>query len=246
MVVAGLFALLYVGGLQAYIRGRVELRSGTPTVQVRRAPALELSPSPVALPSPTPTPSPPLPVLNSPQGEASPVIPTPVVDPQWRSAVTRIVIPKIGVDSDVIEVGWRVREIAGRQMAVWDVAKFAVGHHQGSGNPGEGTNIVMAGHVAGFAGAVFLDLIDVQPGDEVFLEGDEGQYLYVVEEILLFPEETVSLAERMHNARYMNPTEEEQLTLITCWPPWAYDHRLIVLARPYRADPFPRPDLVAD
>jgi LPXTG-site transpeptidase (sortase) family protein len=164
----------------------------------------------------------------------------------WHSTVERIAVPKIEVDSEVVPVGWHIAVVEGREMAVWDVAKFAVGHHQGSGNPGEGTNIVMAGHVAGFAGAVFLRLIEVQPGDEVILEGDGQQYLYVVEEVLLFPEDNASLAERMNNARYMNPTEDEQVTLITCWPPWAYDHRLIVLARSYRAEPFPRPDLVAD
>jgi sortase (surface protein transpeptidase) len=29
----------------------------------------------------------------------------------------------------------------------------------------------------------------------------------------------------------MAPTQEARLTLITCWPDWAYTHRLIVSAR---------------
>jgi hypothetical protein len=35
-------------------------------------------------------------------------------------------------------------------MAIWQVAEYAVGQHRGSANPGEGDNIVLAGHVGGF------------------------------------------------------------------------------------------------
>jgi sortase A len=235
LIVAGLFALLYVGGLYAYVEGRSLLqRPQVETPQIRRAPALELAP--------TPTPLPNLPVLNQPflVEEAA----APAQNLAWRSTAKRIVIPSIEVDSPVIAVGWHQEELNGQSITVWDVAKFAVGHHYGSGNPGDGTNIVMAGHVAGRAGAVFLRLIELQPGDEVVLYADEQQYLYVVEEVLLVLDAGQPLEERLRNAQYMAPTDWEQLTLITCWPVHVYDHRLIVLARPYQAEPFPRPDFV--
>lgn len=234
LIVAGLFALLYVGGLYVYVDGRYLLSPQVEVPQVRRAPALDLVP--------TPTPLPNLPVLNQPFLVEE--VAAPVQSLAWRSTVGRIVIPSIEVDSPVVAVGWHQEELDGQIITVWDVARFAVGHHYGSGNPGEGTNIVMAGHVAGRAGAVFLRLIELQPGDEVVLYEDERQYLYVVEEVLLLLDAGRPLEERLQNARYMAPTDSEQLTLITCWPVHAYDHRLIVLARPYQAEPFPRPDLV--
>ena len=70
------------------------------------------------------------------------------------STVTRVIIPSIGVDSKAVEVGWEVKEQNGQQVAVWQVAECAVGQHRGSANPGEGENIVLAGHVGGY-GKVF-------------------------------------------------------------------------------------------
>ncbi|MGC9025859.1 MAG: sortase, partial [Chloroflexia bacterium] len=243
LILAGLFLLLYVGGLYLFPLGRAALQPSPPPV--RQAPALAVtpdptpSPSPAATPVPTPTPSPALPMLNWSRPEVSPL---PTSRPLWHSEVLRIVIPSIGVDSPVVAVGWHVEEVGGQTMTVWDVARYAVGHHQGSGNPGEGTNIVLAGHSGGYGG-VFRRLVEVQPGDEVVLHTAAGQYLYVVEEVLVLKEVGLPMEERIQNARYMAPTDEERLTLITCWPVHIYDHRVIVLARPYRAAPFPRPDL---
>jgi len=229
LIVAGVFALLYVGGLQAYVAGRVTPLDPPETPLVRQAPALRL----------TPTPSPGLPVLN--WNDPADAPPPPTASPQWHSAATRIVIPSIGVDSLVIPVAWHVEQVKGQWMTIWDVAKYAVGHHTGSGNPGQGTNIVLAGHSGGF-GAVFRRLADLQPGDEVLLNGDGRQYLYVVEEVLFLKEVGVPMEERLRNAQYMAPTTEERVTMITCWPVRVYDHRIVVWARPYRASPFGRPD----
>lgn len=240
LILAGLFALLYVGGL--YLRrngGHLAVSDLPPTPEVRRAPALALTPTP----TPAPTPSPALPVLNQ---EPTPrPLPPPVVDPTWHSNVTRIVIPEIDLDSAVVEVGWHVEEVNGQRVAVWDVAEYAVGHHHASGNAGGGTNIVLAAHAGGYGG-VFRRLIELEPADEVLLYADGRQYLYVVEEIVLVQEVGVPMEVRLENARYTAPSEEERVTLITCWPVPVYDQRIIVLARPYRAEPFPRPDLIAD
>ncbi len=232
LIVAGLFAVLYVVGLQVNVIGQVPPNPLAPeTPLVRLAPALRL----------TPTPSPGLPVLNWDDPVEAPPPPTP--DPRWRSAVTRIHIPAIGVDSPVVPVSWHVETVAGQPMTVWDVAKYAIGHHQGSGNPGMGTNIVLAGHSGGF-GALFRRLAQLQPGDEVLLEGNGRQYLYVVEEVLFLKEVGVPMEDRLRNGQYMAPTAEECVTMITCWPVGVYDHRVIARARPYRASPLGRPDWV--
>jgi LPXTG-site transpeptidase (sortase) family protein len=234
LILAGVFALLYVGGLQAYVAGRASSFEPPETPLVRQAPALRLTP--------TPSPSPGLPVLN--WDPLEDVSPPPTASPQWHSTVTHIIIPAIGVNSTVIPVSWHVEQVKGQSMTIWDVAKYAVGHHTGSGNPGEGTNIVLAGHSGGF-GAVFRRLSDLQPGDEVLLEGNGRQYLYVVEEVLFLKEVGVPMEERLRNAQYMAPTDEERITMITCWPVRVYDYRIVVRARPYRAaSPFGRPDWV--
>jgi len=231
LILAGIFAVLYVGGLQAYVAGRSHPLTPPETPVVRQAPALRL----------TPTPSQGLPVLNWSNPDLAPT-PLPA-NPQWHSAVAEIRIAAIGVDSPVVPVSWHVEWTSGQWMTVWDVAKYAVGHHWDSGNPGGGTNIVLAAHSGGL-GAIFRRLDELQPGDEVLLQGNGRQYLYVVEEVLFLRDVGVPMEERLRNAQYMAPTEDERITMITCWPVGIYDHRIIALARPYRAAPFPRPDWV--
>src|SRR6185503_9007519 len=151
--------------------------------------------------------------------------------------VTRVSIPSIGVDSKVVEVGWDVEQQGGQQVAVWQVAEYAVGQHRGSANPGEGGNIVLAGHVGGY-GKVFKDLFYVKPGDQITLYSAGQQYMYVVQERLLLTEEGVSAEQHAANAQYIAPTDHEVVTLVTCWPPKGPDRftqRVVVRAVPFAA-----------
>ena len=51
-------------------------------------------------------------------------------------------------------------------------------------------------------------------------------------------------AQKRENARYMDPTPDQTLTLITCFPYGIDDHRLIVIAKPYDSGLPARPDLL--
>ena len=142
------------------------------------------------------------------------------------------------MDSKAVEVGWEVKEQNGQQVAAWQVAEYAVGQHRGSANPGEGDNIVLAGHVGGY-GKVFKNLFYVRPGDQITLYSAGQQYLYVVQERLLLDEEGVSPEQRAANARYIAPTNSEVVTLLTCWPPTGPDkfrQRVVVRAVPFGAN----------
>ncbi len=153
---------------------------------------------------------------------------------EWVATVERLVIPKIKVDSKVIEVGWETVEENGQLISVWQVAEFAVGQHRGSANPGEGDNIVLAGHVGGY-GRVFKDLFYLQPGDEVIVYSRGQPYRYIVHERIIVDEEGVPAEQRLANARYIAPTGYEVVTMITCWPPSGpdkYKQRVIVRALP--------------
>jgi sortase A len=57
-------------------------------------------------------------------------------------------------------------------------------------------------------------------------------YLYRVDEVLIVPEKYVSEQRRRENARYIQPTPDDRLTLVSCWPRNDNTHRIIVIARP--------------
>jgi sortase A len=150
------------------------------------------------------------------------------------STISRIEIPSIAVDSKVVEVGWELIEQDGQQFAIWEVAEFAVGHHQASANPADGDNIVLAAHVGGY-GKVFRDLYELKEGDEIALTSKGVRYLYRVHERLVVDEEGAPEQQRRANATLLEPTGSEMLTLITCWPltgPQRFTQRVIVRATP--------------
>lgn len=223
LMYAGLYLLLYVGGVyadeaynRAAARGDSDLPLPVPVVEnvVAEAPQAFIAPNLNVDPA-----------ANNPG--AAVALP-------HQSSVSRLVIPKIAVDNKVIEVGWTIEN----EVAVWQVAKYAVGQHKGSANPGEGGNVVMAGHVGGSA-PVFQRLIELVPGDQIVVYSAGQQYLYVVRDTQRLQEVGVSDEQRLANASYMNPADEEVVTLITCWPasgPNAFDQRIVVRAVPFAAE----------
>lgn len=235
LMLIGAILLAYVGGIYAQAdfnryaaRGDTDIPPPAP-VAAPRAPDAE--PAPFVAPLPFVAPR-----LNTAEGQLISDVPD-IVRSAVPSQISRIIIPSIGVDSKVVEVGWEIKEQNGQQIAVWQVAEYAVGHHRGSANPGEGSNIVLAGHVGGY-GKVFKDLIKVREGDQVILFAGGQQYLYVVREQVLVHEEGVSPEQQAMNALYIAPTNEEMVTLVTCWPdrgPKKFKYRIIVRATPYGA-----------
>jgi sortase A len=152
--------------------------------------------------------------------------------PPATSPPTWIKIPSIGVDSKVVEVGWSAIEVDGKLTSVWDTADYAVGYHKTSGLPGQPGNMVLSGH-NNIKGAVFRDLADVRPGDRISLSAAGYEYEYIVEDAFIVQEAGVSEEQRRQNARWIAPTSDERMTLVSCWPRWTNTHRVIVIARPY-------------
>ncbi len=172
-------------------------------------------PSPSIAASPTPQPSP---FKN--------VYPTRAPKP------VKIVIPKIGVNAPVVEVGIKLVHTERGLVAQWETADYAAGHHSTSANPGENGNIVISGH-NNIKGKVFQRLWELRPGDRVLLFNAEGEgFIYEVKKVLIVREKGASEEQRRANARYIGPTPDETLTLITCWPPHGNSHRVIVIAKP--------------
>jgi sortase A len=232
----GIVLLAYVGGVYAqadYDRYAARGDTDLPAPVAVSAPA-EDEPAPFTAP-----------ILSSGSGAASEGQVASAVPDNAKTAksptVTRVAIPSIGVDSKVVEVGWDVEQQGDQQVAIWQVAKYAVGQHRGSANPGEGGNIVLAGHVGGY-GKVFKDIFYVKPGDRITLYSNGQQYLYTVQNRLLVTEEGVSPEQHATNAQLIAPTDREVVTLVSCWPPQGRDkftQRVVVQAVPFAADAAP-------
>jgi sortase A len=245
LIVLGLAVLLVAGALLGYPqvyrwlfppRASQASLSATTEVVTTATPIVTPSPSPMEGPptvTPTARPGPAVTMTPTPATMPAPGAQEPIVEREsargWPAS--RIVIPRLGVDVPVVEVSWRIVEEGGVKKTVWEMADHAAGHHANSASPGQKGNVVISGHHS-LKGAVFERLSELAPGDEVILETIEGSsYRYVVEESLILEEAGASIEERRAHARYMDPTPDETLTLISCWPSWTNTHRVVVVAK---------------
>jgi LPXTG-site transpeptidase (sortase) family protein len=163
-----------------------------------------------------------LPPLVGGGDEATPTASGPSASPRLTATPTvalesrlpnRLRIPIMFLDSAVHEVTLNMGE--------WQVSPMDVGHHEGTGNPGEVGNVVLAGH-RDINSALFRDLDRLQPGDEVFVSNALGEYRYTVEQSLVVSPSYVQV---------MDPTDDKRLTLITCTPIGLATQRLVVIAK---------------
>ncbi len=199
----------------------------------------------------TPTPAPTATVVPTSRPPAVTVAP-PTAEPTTAPAVTaqptanptaravRLTIPALQLDVPVVDMGWQIiTDASGKRTTEWEIPANAAGHHLNSAAPGAAGNVVISGH-NNSGGAVFAAISRDQdasspqllPGSTVTVLANDGrQYNYQVQKVELVAEENVPLAQRLANARYLEPTREPTLTLITCWPPDGYSHRIIVVAQ---------------
>ena len=186
------------------------------------------APAPTRVPLPTPQPEPivdadalPTPAAGSTDAEMH-VVPVPTGKPPIAAALParRVVIPTIGLDSKVIQLGTKLDR---RGQLAWETAPFAVGQHKGLAGPGQNGNMVLSGHISSpNEGAVFHHLPEVKVGEGVIVSTDERQYLYRVVDVKTVTPDQVSV---------LDQTPDPTATLITCVPDGVYSHRLVVTAR---------------
>ena len=190
-----------------------------------------LMPLPRLIPTPTPYPLaesdpivpadaiPPL-VAGSTEQEMH-VVPVPSKPPIANALpARRVVIPSIGLDSKVIQLGTKLDR---RGQIAWETAPFAVGQHKGLAGPGQNGNMVLSGHISSpNEGAVFHSLPDLKVGEGVVVATEERQYLYRVVDVKTVTPDQVEV---------LNQTPDATATLITCVPDGIYSHRLVITAR---------------
>lgn len=121
-----------------------------------------------------------------------------------KSPARRLVIPALNLDRPVI-----TSPVAGQTWRV-DHLDQMVGHLEGTANPGETSNVVLAGHVTlapdGRAGP-FKELGRLKPGEVIIVYEGERPYQYVVDSLSQVQPTDVHVA---------YPTTTARLTLITC------------------------------
>jgi sortase A len=240
LIVTGLGLLILLEAVYSYFRAEAWLdsqqRYAPITAQVAaqedwplRPLAPLLSPTP---PQPRPTTTPP------PKAVAAVPTPTDWPDPlptPWHAVPTiaptievtvpiRIAIPKIGVNS-------RIVEIAPLSNGTWGTAAYAVAYHKGTGQIGQADNMVLSGH-NNYQGEVFKRLSELKVGDTIKLYSTDREYQYTVVETAIIPWVGASAEDQRRNLKYLLPTSEPTLTLVSCWPYWVYTHRVYIVAKP--------------
>ena len=138
-------------------------------------------------------------------------------------APTRIIIPSIGVDSDVM--GLEILDLG--DSRAYDTPKHVVGHIPQSANPGERGSTWLFGHLESpiaREGNVFYNLPKVpdllRKGQEVYtiVENGTSSYLYRITETKVIHQDDIQLFDSGGPLVHM----------VVCVPRFVYDHRLIV------------------
>jgi len=146
----------------------------------------------------------------------------------------RLLIEKIHLDAPVLlaqSINVTIEEENVIQYLIPE--EFAVGWHLGSAPLGKPGNTVLSGHHNAF-GKVFADLNKLEIGDKISLQSGEKQFEYVISERMIFPERGQPFETRLENSRWILPTDDERVTLVTCWLKNSNTHRLVLVAVPLK------------
>jgi sortase A len=131
--------------------------------------------------------------------------------------VARLEIPRMGLDEIVVS-----------GVGVDDLKK-GPGHYSQTPLPGEHGNAAIAGHRTTY-GAPFLDIDDLQPGDEVVATTYAGRFVYKVTGTTIVAPSEISV---------LDDTPDDRITLTSCDPKYSATNRIIVTAAFDTADSTP-------
>jgi LPXTG-site transpeptidase (sortase) family protein len=149
-----------------------------------------------------------------------------------KNQPVRLVISSLGIDTPIQPVGLVPMVEDGERYYQWEVPDGrAVGWHKISARLGESGNTVLNGHNNVY-GQVFRDLASLEVGAEIVVYDAEKSHTYIVTQSEIVAEFGQPLAVRLENARWIQPGDEEQITMVSCWPYASNTHRVIVVAKP--------------
>ena len=158
--------------------------------------------------------------------------PTPTPEPRFEAPVESMTIPAIRVESAPLVPMNVKNSYMDLPSNPRDIAWYDF-----TAKPGMGSNAVFSAHLdyINHGPAVFHDLHELRPGDEVIVRLKDGTRLHYA----VTKNDTMPLADLDIRAA-VAPTPEEMLTLITCAGAFDgadYSHRVVVLARRTGVEP---------
>ena len=134
---------------------------------------------------------------------------TPSPKVSWDDGLTRLTVPKIGLDAIVVE-GTNYHDL-----------KLGPGHLKDTPAPGDEGNSVISGHRDTF----FRHIHELDKGDEVLVQRGGRTYRYAVTGKKIVDPDDTWVAEK---------TKDSELTLITCYPTYYIGpapNRLVVFTK---------------
>lgn len=154
------------------------------------------------------------------------------VTPSGPLSPDRIVIPAIELDAPVVPAREEMTEIDGVDYLQYLAPdEYAAGWHTNSAPLGKAGNTVINGHHNVF-GEVFGRLVELKPGDRILVYSGRSIFEFQVANVLILKERDAEISTRLENARWIEPSQDTRLTLVTCWPEYSNTHRLIIVASP--------------
>jgi len=143
-----------------------------------------------------------------------------------------LAIPAIGLDVPITAADYEAVEILGETYRQWLAPDSrTAGWQPGSATLGVPGNTVLIGH-HNVHGEVFRDLEKLEIGDRIRIYSSERFVEYQISFKMILPEKYESIEARIENARWIQPTQDERLTLVTCWPYETNSYRMILVAEP--------------
>jgi len=179
--------------------------------------------------------------LGSPKPE--PKTPTPLL-PISAGPAVQIVIPKIDINQVVVPVDLHADE---KGQVDWNTDILFATHNRRdlvgqlgiSANPGDGGNVILVGHNYNrgrfYREGVFVNLKRLKEGDKISVYTENGsEFRYEITLIKQVPWRTRDDNELQKHQKYLLPTKNEQLTLVTCGGAnvWPWPARIYVVAQP--------------
>lgn len=147
--------------------------------------------------------------------------------------IQSVSIPALNVEGEVVPVGWRIDFADDLQSGAfeWDDPKEKIGWAISSALPDGTGNVVLYGHNNLYE-RIFERLYQLREGDSIYLRTGERTYEYKARSILLLPILGAGAEQIQTYRRYLQPSADSRLTLISCYPPASNTHRVIAIAKP--------------
>ena len=143
-----------------------------------------------------------------------------------NAAAERLNIPSVGIYANIEAL--QILEL--ENSRAYETPKHVIGHIPTTPHPGAIGNGWYFGHLESpirGEGNVFAGLVGIpkllKNGEDVYVVAESGNrhHLYLVTETDLLPEESL----------YLYNSDDSRITLVTCFPRFKYDQRLIVTAK---------------